>query len=446
MRKGKSVIGKDVLSLADGTRLMTVKDLILGANNDEVVALLVDEGGLFAASEVVPAEEIASFGRDAVVVRDRSSVRSASEVGNVQRILDRKTSLLNTKVYTETGEELGSVGDVYFEESDRRIIGLEVSGGPFRDAASGTRYLPVDEIVRIGPDVLYVKPETGQDLEGQQGGIAGALAQAGDKAREATTAVGERVRAAGEDARTRASGVGERLSAEEPGARASEAAQRALVGKRTARDVESDWGAVLVPAGRRIRAEDVELAGRHDKLGALATSAGLGEAEAVGAGIGQATDRAVETAQDVWSQFTQKLSELTDATGQRLDEEKTKRRLADIEDAVGRPVTKVILDLDDQVILDLGDIITHTAVQRAYEAGALDSLLASVYKGEVSFEKQEMQASRPGTASLEGADEKTGAPVVEQLRTKVANAEAEREPQRRTRQSTTGRPRSPAPV
>ena len=44
MRKGKSVIGKQILSLADGARLQTVKDVILGANNERVVGLLADEG------------------------------------------------------------------------------------------------------------------------------------------------------------------------------------------------------------------------------------------------------------------------------------------------------------------------------------------------------------------------------------------------------------------
>jgi hypothetical protein len=56
---------------------------------------------------------------------------------------------------------------------------------------------------------------------------------------------------------------------------------------------------------------------------------------------------------------------MTDATGKRLDEQKTNGRIADIADAIGRPVTKVILDREDNVILNLGDIITHQAVQRA---------------------------------------------------------------------------------
>jgi hypothetical protein len=147
---------------------------------------------------------------------------------------------------------------------------------------------------------------------------------------------------------------------------------------------------------------------------------------AAGAAAGDALGDAGDRAADLWDKFTAKLGEVKDSTGQRVDEQQTKARLAAIEDAVGRPVTKVILDLQDEVILDLGDLITHAAIQRAHDAGALDTLLGSVYKGEVTFEKDELRARRPGVASLdEGAG--GGAPVVEELRSKVETAQRERE-------------------
>ena len=89
MRKGKSVIGKPILSLADGARLQTVKDVILGANNDSVVGLLADEGGFLASSLVVPIEEVSSFGRDAVVVARRESVIPAKEAPGIASIVAR---------------------------------------------------------------------------------------------------------------------------------------------------------------------------------------------------------------------------------------------------------------------------------------------------------------------------------------------------------------------
>ena len=95
---------------------------------------------------------------------------------------------------------------------------------------------------------------------------------------------------------------------------------------------------------------------------------------------------------------------------------------------MGRPVTKVFLDLEDRVILDLGDLITHAAVQRAHDAGALDSLLGSVYKGEVAFQRDEMRAERPGEATLEVASRPgISAPAVEDLRSKVDETERQRD-------------------
>jgi uncharacterized protein YrrD len=181
MRKGKTVIGKDVLSLADGMRLQSVKDLILGEDNDDIVALLVDEGGLLSSSTVVPIEAVNHFGKDAVVIADASAVVSASDYPRVKAILDRKESLVGKRVFTTTGEQLGKVGDMYFDEATGRIVGLEVSGGAVGDLTRGTSYLASEEIKRSGPDVLFVDPSAAETLEAQVGGLQGALGTAKEK-------------------------------------------------------------------------------------------------------------------------------------------------------------------------------------------------------------------------------------------------------------------------
>ncbi|MFL5673498.1 MAG: PRC-barrel domain-containing protein [Chloroflexota bacterium] len=412
MRKGKSVIGKPILSLEDATRLYEVKDLILGTGNDTVVGLIAEEGGIFSSSLVVPIDQVTGFGRDAVVVRNRESVIPANESAAIQPVLERKTSLLGTKVYTETGDDQGKVSDVYFEETSGRVMGFELSGGMLADAAQGARFVPIEELVRAGPDVVYVHPETADLLEQQRGGISGALADASDTARDGATTVKGKVGDAAGGAR---------------GSMAEAKPEESLVGKRTGRDVDEDSGSVLVPAGRRVTLDDVERARSAGKLSDLTTAVGMGEAGLAAAGAKDNVGNIGDSAGSLWDQFTRKLGEMTDATGQRVGEEQTKRRLSQIEDAVGRPVTKVILDLEDTVILDLGDLITHAAVQRAHDAGTLDSLLDSVYKGEVTFGRDEMRAEKPGAAALEVASRPgVSAPIVEELRSQVDDAERAR--------------------
>jgi hypothetical protein len=287
---------------------------------------------------------------------------------------------------------------------------MEVSGGRVTDLTNGSRHLPMDEVVRVGPDVLYVEPEAAESLEQQRGGVTGALADAGDKARD----VAGTASAAASNAASRATD-----------AAAQESPEDQLVGKRAGNDVEDDQGAVLVANGQRITREDVERTRAAGKVPQLMAAAGMGELGAAGAGAGDALAGAGDTAGDLWDTFRAKLAEMTDATGQRIDEQQTKQRLATIEDAVGRPVTKVILDLRDEVVLDVGDIVTHAAIQRAHDAGSLDSLLGSVYKAEVTFEKDELRARKPAVASIDQAAGQ-GAPVVEELRSKVETAERER--------------------
>jgi uncharacterized protein YrrD len=420
MRKGKSLIGKPILSFDEGQRLGEVRDVILGADNAAVVGLVTDEGGLFESSKVVPSEEIASFGRDAVVVRSTASVMPAGQAPGIKPILDRKQSLIGTKVFTETGDDQGAVGDIYFDEATGRVEAMEVTGGRVSDLTTGTRHLPVDQIVRIGPDVLYVHPETADHLEAQRGGISGALGDAGDAAKDAAgkaSAKASELGSQGADAAKGARGqAGQAVADARP--------EERLIGQRAGRDVEDDTGGVLVANGQRIRAEDVERARSAGKLPDLTASVGFAQVGTAGAATGDALGDAGDQAADLWDRFTAKLGEMKDATGQRVDEQQTKARLAAIEDAVGRPVTKVVLDLQDDVILDLGDLITHAAIQRAHDAGALDTLLGSVYRGEVSFDKDELRARRPGAASLdEGAA--GGAPIVEELRSKVQIAQRE---------------------
>ena len=414
MRKGKSVIGKDVLSLADGAKLQTVSDVIVDPSGQRLVALVVDEGGLMSSAKVVPIEEVTSFGKDAVVVRSHDSIIATNQNQALRDIVDQDEKILGKKVFTVSGDDQGSVGDIYFDERTGTVVGYEVSGGLLGDAAKGTSYLPTDEITTIGVDVIYVEPEVASALDQQVGGIQGAVKGAGDKLGEAKTTITVKAGQA-------------RDAASERGGDATSSSSDALVGKRTGQDVESDNGAVIVPRGRRVRAEDVEAAKAAGKLPALTSAVALGAAQEAGAGAKDAIGSAGDTAGSLWDQFTAKIGEMTDATGKRVDEQQTKRRLSEIADAIGRPVTKVILDREDNVILNLGDIITHQAVQRAHDSGGLDSLLSSVYKADVQFTKEEMRA--PGTVEAEATVDKAsgGATVVEELEGKVQAAERERE-------------------
>jgi uncharacterized protein YrrD len=116
------------------------------------------------------------------VINEESSVVAASSDPEVKVILDSNHKLLSKTVFTEDGQKVGSIGDLYFDEQTGRITGFEITGGLIGDIARGTSYLGADEVRLAGRDVVFVSRSGADAVEGQVGGIQGAVAKAGEQA------------------------------------------------------------------------------------------------------------------------------------------------------------------------------------------------------------------------------------------------------------------------
>lgn len=83
------------------------------------------------------------------------------------------------------------------------------------------------------------------------------------------------------------------------------------------------------------------------------------------------------------------------------------KEIKQIKNALGRPSTRVILDRQDNVILNVGDLITNQAIERARTADMLDVLLDSVDEQQPAIDDEERSAPVPGEASLEEQESRT---------------------------------------
>ena len=77
------------------------------------------------------------------------------------------------------------------------------------------------------------------------------------------------------------------------------------------------------------------------------------------------------------------------------------KEIQNIKNALGRPSKRVILDRQDNVILNVGDLITNQAVEHAKSADMLDVLFASVDEREPEIANEAHSAPVTGEASLE---------------------------------------------
>jgi uncharacterized protein YrrD len=192
------------------------------------------------------------------------------------------------------------------------------------------------------------------------------------------------------------------------GASLQENAAEAAIGKTASREVDAPDGTVLVAPGMIITRKIMDDARAVGKEREVIASAGLGAASE-GLQSGAATVK--EGAGNLFDAAKAKVAELTGAAQDKKAQYDDAAHQKKINNALGRPTTRVILAQDDSVILNTGDLITHKAVAAAEAAGVLDVLLDSVYEADPEITPEMLRAKEPGEAALPTQATPTGGPI-----------------------------------
>lgn len=282
---------------------------------------------------------------------------------------------------------------------------------------TGRSFVPAPHTLKIGQDVAFVPPETADMMEEQVGGIQGALQAAGDrvqataqktteKLQEKAETAGQKLQEAGQKASEKldeaTTAVGEKAS----GAIAAAAVDQAK-GRRVRGAMRTDQGRIIVPEGQIVTDAVIERVRSHGKEQELLDAVGVerGEAarasgvmSAASAQLAATAQQAKEGVSGLLDRAKAKMGEVQERTTKESEESAIKR-------ALGRPVTRVILDRQDNVILNVGDLITNQAVERSRQEGVLDILLSSVYDKHQNSLQTDLRAPEPGEASLEQRDQ-----------------------------------------
>lgn len=197
-------------------------------------------------------------------------------------------------------------------------------------------------------------------------------------------------------------------------------AQNAVVGSVAGRQVMARDGSVLVAAGEVISEAAYKQAVAEGNEGTLAASASL-------ATVAHGAEVVKEQAVHLWDTIRHKAEELAGAAHARKPEVDTRDQQERIDNALGRPVSRRILDNSDAVILDEGDIVTNASIDRARAAGMLQILLDSVYVSDVPAQPESIPSQPthaessdatpriqqlPPAATIDGALAMPAAPAV----------------------------------
>jgi uncharacterized protein YrrD len=166
MRKAKSLLGLNIITREGGQRLGTVRDLIFTEGTQKLVALLLTDRELFGMIDAtcVPWTQVREIGSHAIMVESDDSAQKVHADPVIAEGYDARFTLDGKQVTTDTGEKLGTISDVYLDDTGH-ILGYEVSGGMFADAFSGKRYMEAPLRITMGQDVIIVPQDVVIQLE-----------------------------------------------------------------------------------------------------------------------------------------------------------------------------------------------------------------------------------------------------------------------------------------
>jgi uncharacterized protein YrrD len=200
MFKGRDMIGKAIVSYDAGEKFDLVKDLVFDQESNQLLGFLVQEAGWFRRAQILLLRDVQAIGGDAVITSSQGAIANAHKLPDVGPILDQNTILKGTRILTLDGRDLGVIVDLYFDETNGKVEGYEVSGGLFADAYSGRSFVPAVATLKIGRDVAFVPTQTAQLMEEQVGGFRGAMQTASDRLQEGAQVTGDRLQELGQSA------------------------------------------------------------------------------------------------------------------------------------------------------------------------------------------------------------------------------------------------------
>jgi uncharacterized protein YrrD len=180
------------------------------------------------------------------------------------------------------------------------------------------------------------------------------------------------------------------------------------LGRRVQQVVRTDSGLIIAAPGQIVTEMVIERAKTYHKEQAVLNAVGLSKSDAVrdrtqqlasvtGSKLKSTTQSTGEqiqsNAKSLWVQVKETANELQGRSAEAIEDQR-------IKGALGRPVTRVILDQMDNVILNVGELITHQAISSARQSDVLDLLLNSVYTETPKLSLQDLRAPQAGQAAL----------------------------------------------
>lgn len=159
---GQALIGKDVLSLRNGTPVGRVTGVIIDPNNLKIMGWQAQDNFSRKNLILLP-QEIREIIPQGFVVNDHEALTQPTDLVRLKPILALHFDLMDKPVYSDHKRKLGKVADYAFDKDESIIQKLYVSQPMLKSFSGGTLLIDRSQIVEITDRRVVVKEATVTD-------------------------------------------------------------------------------------------------------------------------------------------------------------------------------------------------------------------------------------------------------------------------------------------
>lgn len=154
--RASEVTGRPVVTLS-GELVAEIKDVVFERSGGRIAGFTLRNPGLFSRSrkDALPWVGVHGIGRDAVMVADETVLIPANEIA--PRKQARDADVLQDRVLTDTGRDLGRVVDVVLHSGTTlEVVGYEVEASEALGTAGRHVFIPLPDTVAVSGENLIV--------------------------------------------------------------------------------------------------------------------------------------------------------------------------------------------------------------------------------------------------------------------------------------------------
>lgn len=168
MLKYSKVVGMPILALKEGRKVGHVHDLLV--NLEHKFAAGICAVNILKRKCSILLTNV-TYTDGGMVIQDEGMIEKSDNELSLRKKLIGVKDMLNKKVLTNKGDDLGRINDIYFDLDVGTIDAVEVTDGIIQDIISGRKIIPVIGNIVIKEEGIFISREAFEEIIESKNGL-----------------------------------------------------------------------------------------------------------------------------------------------------------------------------------------------------------------------------------------------------------------------------------